>query len=146
VTIGNLLAFAICTHDPDTGELTSADFAPTYRVYQDEAAEPILAGAMARLDGVNTVGFYTEQIICNSVNGFEDGRTYTVYIEATVDGVTGGISYAFVASARAVIRWCVATLSDTSAAGATVQDAALATALVSDALIGSAVVDDLVKG
>jgi hypothetical protein len=50
---------------------------------------------MAKLDDANTTGFYTELIACTAGNGFESGKPYTVYIEATVDSDTGGISYAF---------------------------------------------------
>jgi len=95
VTIGNNLTFTITTHDPDTGELTDADVAPVYRVYEDETATAILTGTMATLDTANTTGFYSERIACTAANGFETGKTYTVYIAATVDGDTGGISYAF---------------------------------------------------
>lgn len=95
VIIGDNLVFGIATHDPDTSELTDADSAPSYRIYEDEAGTPILTGNMAKLDDANTTGFYTELIACTAGNGFEDGKTYTIYIEATVGGATGGICYAF---------------------------------------------------
>ena len=94
-TLNETLVFSICTHDPDTGVLTDADEAPAYRLYEVETAVPILTGSMATLDGDNTTGFYTEAIACTVANGFEDGKSYTIYITATVDGDTGGISYAF---------------------------------------------------
>lgn len=97
VIIGNNLKFSVTTHDPDTGILTDADGAPSYRVYEDETATAILTGTMATLDAGNTTGFYTELIACTAANGFENGKTYTIYIEATVDGDTGGISYEFTA-------------------------------------------------
>lgn len=89
------LTFSVNTHDPDTGEATDADALPTYRVYEDETAVPILTGTMAILDDLNTVGFYSEQIDCTAANGFEENKTYTIYIEATVDLDTGTISYGF---------------------------------------------------
>jgi len=95
VDIGDFLTFSIATHDPDTGELTDADAAPLYRIYEDETVVPILTGTMATLDGVNTTGFYTERIDCSLVNGFEHGKSYTIYIAATVDGDTGGITFSF---------------------------------------------------
>jgi len=95
VDIGDNLTFSICTHDPDTGVLTDADAAPVYRVYEDETAVAILTGTMTILDTVNTTGFYTELIACTAANGFEDGKSYTIYIAATVDGDTGGICYGF---------------------------------------------------
>ncbi len=96
VQVGDNLVFSITTHDPDTGVLTDADSVPTYRVYEDETATAILTGSMAKLDDANTTGFYTEQIACTAANGFEVGKSYTVYITATVDSDTGGMSYAFV--------------------------------------------------
>jgi len=97
VIIGNNLKFSITTHDPDTGVLTDSDAVPAYRVYEDETATAILTGTMATLDTANTTGLYSEIIACTIANGFEDGKTYTVYIEATVDSDTGGISYDFTA-------------------------------------------------
>lgn len=102
VTIGNFLTFGICTHDPDTGESTDTDFAPIYRVYEDETIPPILTGSMAKLDDANTTGFYTERIACSEANGFEDGKSYTIFIQATVFGSTGGISFSFVVRARII--------------------------------------------
>lgn len=95
VELGQNLTFSICTHDPDTGVLTDADSAPTYRVYEDETATPILTGSMAKLDDANTTGFYSEQIACTTANGFEVDKSYTVYIEATVDSDKGGIAFSF---------------------------------------------------
>jgi hypothetical protein len=95
VDLGENLTFTITTHDPDTGVLTDADFAPTYRVYEDETAAALLNGTMTILDNVNTTGFYSELIACTAANGFEHNRSYNIYIEATVDGDTGGISYGF---------------------------------------------------
>jgi hypothetical protein len=95
VFIGDNLTFTITCHDPDTGVLTDADAPPSYRVYEDETGAAILNGNMAILDNANTTGFYSELINCTVGNGFEHGRSYNIYIEATVDGDTGGISYGF---------------------------------------------------
>jgi len=93
VYINDYFTFSVCTHDPDTGVLTDADAVPNYLIYEDETAVAILTGNMAALDPVNTTGFYTERIQATAAAGFEAGRSYTVYIEATVDGDTGGICY-----------------------------------------------------
>jgi len=95
VILGDNLVFGICTHDPDTGVLTDADSAPSYRVYEDETTTAILNGTMDKLDDANTTGFYTELIACTTGNGFEIGKNYTIYIEATVDSDTGGIAFGF---------------------------------------------------
>ena len=96
VLIDNDLVFSVCTHDPDTSILTDASSPPIYRVYEEEVGTAILTGSMAKLDDANTTGFYTELVACTTANGFARGKSYTVYIEATVDGNTGGISYGFV--------------------------------------------------
>jgi hypothetical protein len=121
VEIGDNLVFSVVTHDPDTGAVTDADSVPTYRVYEDETGTAILTGSMAKLDDANTTGFYTELIACTAANGFENGKSYTVYIEATVDSDTGGISYGF--AARTPV-WSRATRTLT-------QSAASVTAVVS---------------
>lgn len=94
--MGDSVTFGICCHDPDSGVLTDADSAPVYRVYEDETATPIAGGRMAKIDDANTTGFYTGQISCTDRNGYNVGKTYTIYIEATVDSDTGGMTYAFV--------------------------------------------------
>jgi len=101
VTIGDNLTFSVTTHDPDTGVVTDAGSAPSYRVYEDETPTAILTGSLAKLDDANTTGFYAETIACTAANGFESGKTYTVYIEATVDSDKGAICYGFKASAVA---------------------------------------------
>ena len=116
VIIGNNVTFSITTHDPDTGVLTDADAVPDYWIYEDETGVSInaltpLADQMAKLDDAHSTGLYTETIACTTANGFEDGKTYTIYIEATVDGDTGGISYSFTAytqlggAAAGAISW-----------------------------------------
>lgn len=94
-TLGDTLTFSVTTHDPDTGVLTDADAVPTYRLYEDETATPILTGSMAKLDDANTTGFYTEKVTCSAANGFEADKTYTIYIVATVDSDQGGITHSF---------------------------------------------------
>jgi hypothetical protein len=118
------LTFSVMTHDPDTGILTDADAVPSYRIYENETATPIATGDMAKLDDGNTTGFYTEDITISAANGYEHGKTYTIYIVATVDGDQGGISYAFKAinptptateNADALLNRDMSAVSDTTA-------------------------------
>ena len=101
VIIGNTLTFSIATHDPDTGVLTDADAAPAYRVYEDLTTTAIANGTMTLMVDAggagNTTGFYQATLTCDVATGYEDGKTYTVYIEATVGTDQGGITYAFAA-------------------------------------------------
>ena len=98
--IDETLTFSICTHDPDTGVLTDADAAPIYWIYEDETGTSINASTpgsdvMAKLDDAQTVGLYSETVTISAANGYENGKSYTIYIKATVDSDTGGISYGF---------------------------------------------------
>ena len=107
VIIGENLTFSVCTHAPGTSILTDADAVPDYWIYEDETGVSInantpLADVMAKLDDAHTTGFYTETIACTAGNGFEAGKTYTIYIEATVGGVKGGVSYGFKAVSNIV--------------------------------------------
>jgi hypothetical protein len=94
VELGNNLTFGIATHDPDTGILTDADTVPTYEVYEEDGDTPILTGSMSKR-ATGKTGRYKAKIACTTANGFEDGKTYTIEIVATVDGDQGGISYTF---------------------------------------------------
>jgi hypothetical protein len=105
VELGETLTFSCCTHDPDTGILTDADAVPVYWVYEDETGTSInattpLSDPMAKLDDAHTTGFYTETITCSTANGYETGKTYTIYITAAVGAETGGICYSFKCSSR----------------------------------------------
>jgi hypothetical protein len=93
--IDDTLTFTVVTHRVDTGALTDADSVPSYRVYEDETATAILTGSMAKLDDTNTTGFYSEQLTLSAANGFENGKSYSIYITAAVNSVTGGQTFNF---------------------------------------------------
>ena len=87
--IDDLYTFTVVTTVFSTGVATDADGVPTYRVYEDETGTAILNGSMALLDSANTAGFYSEQITLSAANGFEVGKTYSIYVTATVSSVVG---------------------------------------------------------
>lgn len=93
--LDDLLTFTVVTTRVDTGAATDADSAPAYRVYEDETSTPILTGTMALLDSGNTAGFYSEQITLSAANGFEKGKSYNIYIQATVNSVIGATTRNF---------------------------------------------------
>ncbi len=95
VEIGDNLTFSVNTHTFGTGAATDADAVPSWRLYEDETGAAILNGDMAKLDDANTTGLYSELVACTSGNGFENGKSYTIYIEAVVDGVTASRSFGF---------------------------------------------------
>jgi hypothetical protein len=123
IELSENLTFSVCCHDPDTGILTDADAVPTYRVYEDGTEVAILngniddgTGVADQFDNANTTGFYVKTIACTTANGFETGKSYTIYIEATVDGDKGGICYGFKCSSRltALKAETVSILADTN--------------------------------
>jgi len=105
VFIGENFTFSVATHDPDTGVVTDVDAAtpPSYRIYEDSNETAILTGNMddgsganaSEFDDANTTGLYVKTLACTIANGFEHGKTYTIYITATVDSDPGAVTYAF---------------------------------------------------
>lgn len=85
--IDDLLTFTVNIHNPETAGEIDADELPTWRLYKEETATPILTGSMALLDDANTTGFYSEQITLSAANGFEIDKDYEVRIRAIVNGV-----------------------------------------------------------
>jgi hypothetical protein len=98
--INDVLTFSVNTHSFSTGVATNADSAPTYRVYEDNTATPILTGSMSAFDSANAVGQYVAQITLSAANGFEVGKTYTIRVAATVGGVTGACVRTFQVGAK----------------------------------------------
>jgi len=92
--IDDYLTFPANTHKV-TGEAFDADSAPTYRIYEDETATPLLTGSLAKLDDANTTGFYSERVQLTAASGFEKGKSYTIYVAAPVDGKDGPTSHTF---------------------------------------------------
>lgn len=95
--IDDTLVFSANTHNPSTGAAADVDGTdvPAYRVYKDETGTAILTGDMTKLDDANTLGFYSEQLTLSAANGFENGKSYTIYISATVNSIEGTISHSF---------------------------------------------------
>ena len=87
--IDDVLTFAVQTHTPATGADVDADSDPSYRIYENETATPIVTGTLAKLDDANTTGFYSEAVTLSAANGFEKGKCYNVRKTAIVGGVTG---------------------------------------------------------
>ena len=93
--INDYLTFTCNTHTPSTGAATDADAVPTYRVYEDETGTAIENGSTAKLDDASTTGFYSERVQLLAATGYEKGKTYTIYISATVGAVVGTMSHTF---------------------------------------------------
>jgi len=93
--INDYLTIPCNTHTPSTGAATDADAVPTYRIYEDDTGTAIDNGNTAKLDDANTTGFYAIRLQLLSATGYEKGKTYTIYISATVGGIIGTMSHSF---------------------------------------------------
>ena len=93
--IDDNLTVVINTHIASTGGATDATGSPTYRVYEDETGAAILNGTFAKLDDANTTGFYSEQVTLSAGNGFEKGKSYSLYASAVVGSQTGTTGFTF---------------------------------------------------
>ena len=100
VTLADTLTFTVLAKNA-TGELADAEAVPTYRVYEAETATAILTGSMATLDTDNTTGLYAESIACTTANGFEAGKSYTIYVAYAVSGLGSSTGEAFSFSIKA---------------------------------------------
>lgn len=135
--IDDVVTFSAQTHDPATGIATDADSAPTYRVYEDETATPILTGTMATLDAGNTDGFYSEQITLSAANGFENGKSYTIRILGTVDGISAAMTHTL--QMRAEVG-SINSISANAITATAIQDGAITAAkFATDAITSDAI-------
>ena len=93
--IDDNLTFPANTHDPSSGQAAPADLEPGYRIYEDMGATPVATGVMSLHDVGLTVAYYQAQVALTAANGFEVGKSYSVYIEATMGGVFITTSHTF---------------------------------------------------
>lgn len=93
--INDWLTFPVNTHNPTTGAAADATAVPAYRIYEDETGTPIVTGNTAKLDDANTLGFYSERVQLTAASGFEAGKSYTIYVSATVATILGTMSHSF---------------------------------------------------
>lgn len=145
--IDDAITFYANTHRFDTGAATDADSAPSYRVYEDETATPILTGSMALLDSTNTAGFYSEQITLSAANGLEKGKSYSIYISATVNSVTGTTHHTFQIEAEVdanTVSGTVTPAANSITASTIANDAITAAKIATGAIDADAIASDAI--
>lgn len=91
--INDYVTFTCNTHSPTTGSNNAATGSVTYSIYEDETGTAITTGTMSALG--TATGFYSERIQVTTASGFENDRTYTIRIQATVDLVTAALLHSF---------------------------------------------------
>lgn len=136
--VGDNLYISINTHTPATGASTDADADPTWRCYIDETGGAIQNGTFSKLDDANTTGFYQAVITLSAFAGYENDKSYTVYVSAVVGGITGTTSFSFRTRDDLATATSIAALNDLSAAEVNAEvDTALADINL-DHLVGTA--------
>ncbi len=101
--INDTVRFVVNTHSPDTGAAVDADGLPTYRVYEENTSTPIETGTMALFDSANTIGLYQQSFKATAEAGFENNKSYKIFISATVGGIIGTISHFFKVGSKEMI-------------------------------------------
>jgi hypothetical protein len=94
-SLGRTVTIPCTTYSPTTGGAADADVGPNYRIYKNGSVTAIATGTLNKIDGDNTTGFYSATVSLSPVKGFLSGKSYTVYIEATVDSVVGTVLHYF---------------------------------------------------
>jgi hypothetical protein len=84
VSLGDSIYRHFGTASPTTGAATNADSTPTIVVAED-GVDLVYVPTVTNV----ATGLYKVQIDATSGNGFEAGKRYSVYVVATVGGVTG---------------------------------------------------------
>lgn len=84
VSLADTIYLHFGTSSASTGAATNADSTPSVVVAEDG----VDMGYVPAVTNVAT-GLYMVTIVCSSGNGFEAGRRYSVYAEATVGGIVG---------------------------------------------------------
>lgn len=69
-----------------TGVATDADSTPTFDVFEDTTATPILAAQNA-VKPTGKTGVYYASFTCSAANGFDVGKCYNVVLSATVSTI-----------------------------------------------------------
>jgi len=88
VEIGTTVFYGFCLRDPATGNESDADSTPTFKVFEDDSASPlVLTGSTIAKRGSETGEYYVKFTI-NVADGFEAGKSYNVTARATVAGKT----------------------------------------------------------
>ena len=93
VFLGEDFTFSFYTHDPETGIVVDADSNPSYWIFEEDTSTQILSGTISKF---KRTGQYLKKISCSAANGFEHGKSYTIFVEAIVDSDKGGIAFTFV--------------------------------------------------
>lgn len=121
VPIDEVVTFDVVTHNPFTGDVSDADSAPTFAVYEDTTDTDIgVGGNMTKRTSLT--GNYRGSFTASAANGFEAGKWYSVIVSATVVST----------SAKAVAMHFMAVPAESSAGVPDVRASSLGTQAKAD--------------
>ena len=88
VPLNGTIHFDEVTSNPTTGEVSDADSAPTFAVFEEDNDTDLLSAAGVMIKRVGLTGNYKGSFTVSAANGFEVGKFYNVVTEATVNSIT----------------------------------------------------------
>ena len=83
--LGDTVTLDFTTTNPYSGMVQNADVIPTCQVFEDDTDLPILSPVVVSR---GLIGNYRVSFEASEANGFEEGGSYNVVVEATVEVVT----------------------------------------------------------
>jgi len=75
------------TSSATTGAAADAESVPTWQMYEDNTVTPVTTGSFGTLN--SQPGFYVAAITLAAASGYERGKSYSLRVAATVNGVIG---------------------------------------------------------
>lgn len=89
ITLEDTIYLNFTTRSFSTGVPTVLSGSPALSVLESNNATPITAGVSLQTDRASVVGLNQATIVATAANGYEAGKSYSVYISA---GTVGGVS------------------------------------------------------
>jgi hypothetical protein len=135
----DIIYVPVQTSAATTGAAADADAVPTWRMYEDNTATPVTTGSFSTLN--SQTGFYMSAITLAAAIGYEKGKSYSLRVQATVNGIIGADVHNLQIEAEVdanVVSGTVATVTNVTNAvtvGAT-SHAAIADAVWSETAAG----------
>src|SRR3990172_3314489 len=89
ITLEETLYLNFTTRSFSTGVPTTLSGTPAISVIESKNATPITAGVSVQVDRASVTGLNQATIVATAANGYEAGKSYSVYIST---GTVGGVS------------------------------------------------------
>lgn len=83
----DIIYVPVQTSAATTGAAADAESVPTWRMYEDNTATPVTTGSFTTLNA--QTGFYISAITLAAAIGYEKGKSYSLRVQATVNGIIG---------------------------------------------------------